>query len=126
MRAGSLEELIVYQKALAAAHEVSALLPRPCIERDRRLRDQLADSSDACPSLIADGYAQSTDKFFAQLCSRSKGEAKETRTHLIIARGRNYITDDELNALCARYEEVERMLTSLIRYLRRSNWDDRG
>src|ERR1051326_6327612 len=113
MRAGSLEELIVYQKALAVAHEVSALLKRPCFQRDRRLFDQLADSSDACPSLISDGYAQSTDKFFAQLCYRSKGEAKETRTHLIVARGRDYITDSERESLCAKYEEVERMLTSL-------------
>ena len=104
----------------------SAILKRPCFQRDRRLFDQLADSSDACPSLIADGYAQSTDKYFAQLCSRSKGESKETRTHLIIARGRDYITEEELQTLCERYDEVERMLTSLIRYLRRSNWNDRG
>jgi len=89
------------------------------------LFDQLAASSDACPSLISDGFAQSTDRFFAQLCYRSKGEAKETRTHLVIARGRGYITDDELKTLCDRYDEVERMLTGLIHYLERSNWKNR-
>ena len=126
MRAASLEELLVYQKALAVAHEVSAILKRPCFQRDRRLFDQLTDSSDACPSLISEGFAQSTDKFFAQMCHRSKGEAKETRTHLIIANGRDYITHDELKSLCDRYEEVERMLTGLIHYLERSDWRNRG
>jgi len=126
MRAASLEELLVYQKALAAALEVSAVLKRVCFQRDLRLRDQLSDSSDACPSLIAEGFAQSTDRYFAEFCYRSKGEAKETRTHLRIARGRDYVTDDELAALCAKYDEVERMLTGLIHYLLRSNWKHRG
>ena len=126
MRAASLEELQVYQKALSVAHAVSALLKRSCFRRDLRLYDQLAASSDACASLISDGFAQSTDRFFAQLCYRSKGEAKETRTHLIIAKGRDYITESELDALCAKYEEIERMLTSLIHYLERSDWKRRG
>ena len=126
MRAASLEELLVYQKALAVGHEISALIKRSCFQRDPRLRDQIGASSDACPALIADGFAQSTDKFFAQLCYRSKGEAKETRTHLRIARGRDYITDDELKKLCDRYEEVERMLAALIRYFEESDWKNRG
>ena len=126
MRAASIEELQVYQKALAVAHEVSALLKRPCFQRDPRMRDQLGASSDGCASLISDGFAQSTDRFFAQLCYRSKGEAKETRTHLIVARGRDYLTDAELEALCAKYEEIERMLTGLIHYLERSDWKNRG
>jgi len=126
MRARSLEELQVYQKALAAAHEVAAILKRPCFRHDVLLFDQLAASSDACPSLISDGYAQSTDRFFAQMCYRSMGEAKESRTHLIVARGRDYINDGELTALCAKYQEVERMLASLIRYLERSDWRNRG
>jgi four helix bundle protein len=126
VRATSIEELQVYQKALAAAHDVSAILKRPCFRRDTRLHDQLAASSDSCPSLISDGFAQSTDRFFAQLCHRSMGEAKETRTHLIVARGRDYITDEELERICAKYEEVEKMLASLIRYLQRSDWKNRG
>jgi len=126
MRAASIEELQVYQKALAAAHEVSALLKRPCFQRDPRMRDQLGASSDGCPSLISDGFAQSTDRFFAQFCYRSKSEAKGTRTHLIVARGRDYVTADELEILCAKYEEIERMLTGLIHYLERSNWKHRG
>jgi len=47
MKAKCVEELLIYRKALAAAHEVSAILKRPCFQRDPRLHDQLSASSDA-------------------------------------------------------------------------------
>ena len=108
MRAMSLEELQVYQKALSVAHEVSALLKRPCFRNDRRLFDQLSASSDSCPSLISDGFAQSTDRFFAVVLSLDGRGQRDT--------------DAELEALCVKYEELERMLASL----ERSDWKNRG
>lgn len=126
MCAKCVEELQVYQKALDAADAVSAILKRPCFQRDYKLREQLADSSDAVPSLISDGFAQSTDRFFAQLLYRSKGESSETRTHLRVAKGRDHITDTELLAFCERYNEIEKMLTGLIRHLERENRRHRG
>jgi dsDNA-binding SOS-regulon protein len=50
MCAKCVEELQVYQKALDAADAVSAILKRPALQRDFKLREQLADSSDAVPS----------------------------------------------------------------------------
>jgi four helix bundle protein len=126
MCAKCVEELQVYQKALDAADAVSAILKRPAWHRDFKLRDQLADSSDAVPSLIADGFPQSTDRFFAQLLYRAKGESSETRTHLRVARGRGHITEADLTALCDRYNEIEKMLTGLIRHLEKENRRHRG
>ena len=126
MCAKCVEELQVYQKALDAADAVSAILKRPALQRDFKLRDQLADSSDAVPSLIADGFPQSTDRFFAQLLYRAKGESCETRTHLRVAKGRDYITEGELTELCDRYNEIEKMLTGLIRHLEKENRRHRG
>src|SRR5471030_2249011 len=105
MCAKCLEELQVYQKALDAADAVSALLKRPSLQRDNRLRDQLGDSSEAVPALIADGFPQSTDKFFAQFLYRARGESSETRTHLLIAKGRGYLTETEQIGLCEQYNE---------------------
>lgn len=126
MGAKCVEELQVYQKAITAADAVSALLKRVDFRTDPKLRDQLADSSDAVPSLIADGFPQSTDRFFAQFLYRAKGESCETRTHLRVAWGRQYVTDAELAELCDRYNEVEKMLTGLIRHLERENRRHRG
>jgi len=126
MCAKCVEELQVYQKALDAADAVSAILKRPSLQRDQKFREQLAASSGAVPALIADGFPQSTDRFFAQLLYRSKGESCETRTHLRIAKGRDYITEAELTGLCDRYNEIEKMLTGLIRHLEKENRRNRG
>ncbi len=126
MCAKCVEELLVYQKALEAADAVSAILKRPGFQSDYKLRGQLADSSDAVPSLISDGFPQSTDRFFAQMLYRSKGESSETRTHLRIAKGRDYITAEEYAELSERYNEIEKMLTGLIRHLEREDRRHRG
>jgi four helix bundle protein len=119
------EELQVYQKALDAADAVSAILKRQALQRDFKLRDQLADSSDAVPSLIADGFPQSTDRSLRNSCT-AKGESCETRTHLRVAMGRDYITEGELTELCDRYNEIEKVLTGLIRHLEKENRRHRG
>jgi four helix bundle protein len=121
MCAKCVEELQVYQKALDAADAVSAILKRACFQRDYKLREQLADSSDAVPSLIADGFPQSTDRFFAQMLYRSRGESAETRTHLRVAKGREYVTESEMSELCDRYNEIEKMLTGLIRHVEKED-----
>jgi hypothetical protein len=67
MRAKSLEELQVYQKALAASDVVSAILKRDCFANDRRLRDQMGASSERCASVISEGFEQDTRSSFCQL-----------------------------------------------------------
>jgi four helix bundle protein len=126
MRASCVEELQVYQKALRAADAVSAILKRPYFHRDPRLRDQLGGSSGAVAALIAEGFGLSTDRHFAAQLYRSRGESKETRTHLTVAMGRDYITAKELESFCFRYHEIEKMLTGLIRHLEREDRKHRG
>jgi four helix bundle protein len=126
MCAKSIEEFQIYQKALKAADAVSAILKRPCFQRDLRLRDQLSASSDAVPALMAEGFGQSTDRLFAQSLYRSRAESKETRTHLVVAKGRDYVSAGECQSLCEDYEEIERMTTGLIRHLQREDRRVRG
>lgn len=115
--AKSVEELQVYQKALAAAAEISAIIQRPSFNRDPRLRDQLGSSSERVASLIAEGFEQSTDRHFAQYCYRSRGSSRETRTQLIVACQRRHIVDIERLRIDAIYEEIAKMLSGLIAHL---------
>ena len=41
----TLDEWLVYQKALTAARAVSAIIDRPSFEKDRKLKEQLVASS---------------------------------------------------------------------------------
>jgi four helix bundle protein len=120
------EELHVFQRALDLAREVSAILNSPGFRQSPRLRDQLGNSSAAVVALIAEGFSLSTDRHFAQFLYRSRSESSETRAHLRIANARGHVTQEQLENLLARYNEVEKMLTGLIRYLQRNERHRRG
>ena len=128
MRVHRAEDLAVYQKALAAADEVSALLKRPEFSKDFDLRDQLGNSSSRVPALIVEGFEQKSDRHFAHYLYIAKGSAKESKTHLRVALSRGYVSTDEAARLGGDYEEIRRMLAGLIEHLERENrqnrWDN--
>jgi four helix bundle protein len=68
MRAKSVEELQVYQKALIAADKISAILKQESFRSDRRLCDQLGASSESVPALIAEGFPLKTDRYLRSYC----------------------------------------------------------
>jgi four helix bundle protein len=121
MVAKTLADLIVYQKALDASREVSAILQRGSFKRDPRLRDQLGGSSERVASLIAEGFEQSSDRHFAQYLYRSRGSSSEVRTQLVVARDRRYIAESEREKLSDKYEEIAKMLTGLIAHLEKED-----
>jgi len=126
VRAERVEDLIVYQKSLALADEISVLLKRDSFKRDFKLRDQLGTSSEAVPSLISERFGQKTDRHFASYLYRARGSSKETRTHLHVATTRERMNAEERDRLQARYNEVEKMLTGLIKHLNREDRRQRG
>ncbi len=126
MCAKSVDELQIYQKALEAADAVSAILKRPCFQRDPRLRGQIGSSSERVASNISEGFGQSTDRHFAVYLYGSRSSSNEIRTQLRVAFGRDYISAAERDDLTQRYDEIARMTTGLIKHLRREDRKDRG
>jgi four helix bundle protein len=68
-----LEDLQVFQKAIAAADEISALTDRPEFARDRDLRYQLRAASGGVPSHISEGHGLKTDRHFAHYLYIARG-----------------------------------------------------
>ena len=126
MIARTLDDLLVYRKALDACVAVSAVLERPKVRADWDLRVQLASASGAVPANIAEGFGQQSDRQFARYLFIARGSTQEVRAHLAVAHGRDYISDDEKTELSAKYEEIARMLTGLIKYLLASDRKLRG
>ena len=96
MLARTLDELVVYRKSLDACAAVSEILERPKV---RALRE--------------------VPVYRARLVQRNAGTPGYSH-------GRKYLTDAELRELSDKYEEIARMLTGLIKYLRISDRKHRG
>jgi len=124
--ARTLDELLVYRKALVACVAVSAALEKPKVRADWDLRVQLAAASAAVPANIAEGFGQQSDRQFARYLYIARGSGHEVRSHVAVAHGRQYLSDDEAVDLHNKYEEIARMLTGLIKYLRASDRKHRG
>jgi four helix bundle protein len=122
----SLEDLQIFQDALAAADAVSAILRRGCFREDGELRDQLAEASDRIPSNMSEGFGQGTDRHFAHFLGIARGSANEIQAHLKVAKGREYITESECLDLCSRYTLIGKRTTRLIQHLRREHRKERG
>jgi four helix bundle protein len=122
----SLDDLQVFQLALAAAHEVSAIAKRPCVCRDSELHAQLLDCSASVSAKISEGYGQGTDRYCAHFQYIARGSANEMINHLTIALGRNYISAAEHADLVQKYTVIGKKLTKWIRHLNRENRKRRG
>src|SRR4029453_11511102 len=97
----------------------SALLRLPGWRNQRKLSEQLAESSDSVGSNISEGFGQS-DPQFKRYLEYARGSANETRTHLASALGHRCITAWTFQEMSRRYEITGKMLTKLIQYLERS------
>jgi four helix bundle protein len=122
----SLDDLQVLQLAQAAADEISAILKRPCFQSDTELRNQIAESSASIPAKISEGFGQGSDRHCAHYQRIARGSSNEVVTHLAVARGRGYISDNERQQLKEQYEVIGKKLTRWIQHLAREDRKARG
>jgi four helix bundle protein len=120
------EDLKLWQRAREFCRAISAIIDRPGFLDDRRLRDHLRDATDSIVSNVAEGFSQPTDRALANYLYTSKSSTAEARTRLRLACDRGYITEQEFAEREALGDEIARMTTELIKYLRKSDRKDRG
>jgi four helix bundle protein len=124
--ANKLEDLPIYHKAVAFWSAVNAILESPRLRKDRRLHEQIADANDSITSNMIEGFEQGTDRAFANFLTHSKASLAEVITRLKQAYFKKYISEEQLKPQVANGEELGKMLGGFIKYLRRSDWNDRG
>jgi len=76
MASNRVEDLQVYQKAVAAADAVFALMEKATFNRDPELRTQMRSSSGRIPSHLQEGSGQSTDRHYAHYVAIARGSSK--------------------------------------------------
>ncbi|MDH4164643.1 MAG: four helix bundle protein [Nitrospirota bacterium] len=83
------------------------------------LTSQIRRSALSVPANIVEGQSRNTTKEYHQFLFNARGSLEETRYYLRVARDLEYITEKEYSGLESRYEEVSRMLNSLIQSIKK-------
>lgn len=111
----SFKELIVYQKAYNLAIQIFELTNKFPKEEKYSLTDQIRRSSRSISSCIAESWAKKRyPKAFVNKLTDSLGEEYETECWLDYAKDFKYIKTDQHSELLSGYDEVRRMLLSMI------------
>ena len=121
MNRNRVEDLLVYQKAVAAADAIFALTERPAFDRDPELRKQMRSSSGRIQSHLQEGSGQGTDRHYSHFVGIARGSSKEMKGHLRRALGYQFITDGEYHTHWEVYDEIAAMLTGLKNFLDEEN-----
>ncbi|MBN8686416.1 MAG: four helix bundle protein [Chitinophagales bacterium] len=117
----SFEELEVWKKARELKNEIAFLAKTFPAEEKYRLTDQLIRSSRSVNVQIAEGHGRKTWPDRLRFCVIARGSLTETLNHLIDACDEGIISDDLLQKLRIKINEVERLLNGYISYLDRKS-----
>lgn len=111
----SFKDLIVYQKAYKLAMEIFEISKSFPKEEKYSLTDQIRRSSRSVTSCIAESWAKRRYvKSFVSKLTDSLGEEYETEVWLDYSRDTKYITVKNHNDLMEEYDEVRKILISII------------
>ena len=115
MGVNSFKELIVYKKAHKLAMDIFYLSKKFPKEETYSLTDQIRRSSRSVSSNIAESWAKRKyPKSFVSKLTDSLGEEYETEDWLDYSLDCGYITTDEHKDLISGYDEIRKMLISMI------------
>ena len=111
----SFKDLIVYQKAYKLAMEIFEISKSFPKEEKYSLTDQMRRSSRSVTSCIAESWAKRRyEKSFVNKLTDSLGEENETETWLDYSKDCRYIHEEIHKTLLIEYDEVRKMLISMI------------
>jgi four helix bundle protein len=108
-------DLIVYQKSYKLAMEIFEITKTYPKEEKYLLIDQIRRSSRSIPSNIAEAWVKRKyPKSFVSKLLDSLAEESETEVWIDMSQDCKYIDDQLHNNLLERYQEVAKMLNSMI------------
>jgi four helix bundle protein len=120
MKIERFEDIVAWQKARVLTKEIYASTRVGEFMRDFGLRDQIQRASVSTMSNIAEGFERGGDKEFIQFLSNSKGSCGEVKSHLYVALDQSCITSVRFDELYGTADEVSRVISGFMTYLRES------
>ncbi len=108
-------ELLIWQRARTWSKQIFPHTQAAPFRRDRRLAEQVNDSSESIMSNIAEGFGRGTQGEFVMFLGYAIGSLNETQSHLCAAYDRAYLSREDFGALFQEGTEIRKMIVSFIR-----------
>jgi four helix bundle protein len=115
------EDVVAWQRARELTKEIYAQTKNGAFAKDFGLKDQIQRASVSIMGNVAEGFDRGGDKEFLQYFSISKGSCAEVKSHLYAALDQQYLTTAQFTRLYKQADEVGRVLSGSMAYLRQSD-----
>jgi four helix bundle protein len=103
-----------WQRSRQWSKAIFELTRRKPFHEDRRLVEQINDSSESVGANIAEGFGRGSQAEFVQFLGYANGSLNETQSHLCAAYDREYITKGEFAKLFEEGTEIRKMMIGFI------------
>ena len=117
MKIESYQQLEVWKKAMSLVTEVYQQTQTYPKEEIYALAIQIRRSAISIPANIAEGWGRKNTKEYVQFLRISRGSLLELETHLIISANLNYLSQQSLESLSQKIQEISKMLNAMIKKL---------
>jgi four helix bundle protein len=114
------EDIVAWKKARELVHEIYTVTNDGKFGRDFGLKDQIRRAAVSIMLNTAEGFARKTNREFNRFLFIAHGSVAEVQSALYVALDQNYISESSFILLYEKCAEVSRILSGLIKYLRRS------
>jgi four helix bundle protein len=108
-------DLLIWQRARGWSKAIFQLTRHPYFAADRRLVEQINDSSESVMSNIAEGFGRGTQGEFVTFLGYALGSLAETQSHLCAAFDREYLTKEDFGQQFQEGTEIRKITVSFIR-----------
>src|SRR5689334_18668106 len=108
-------DLLCWQRARAWSKAIFQHTRHSPFANDRRLVEQINDSSESVMSNIAEGFGRGTQGEFVTFLGYAIGSLNETQSHLCAAYDRGYLEKEAYAELFQEGIEIRKMIVSFVR-----------
>lgn len=114
------EDLECWKKARLLCSQVFKICAETSLRTEFALKDQILRSRGSVMDNIAEGFERGGNKEFIQFLFIAKASCTEVKSQLYRALDRDYISEDDFKEIYGLGEEVSKMLSGLINFLRKT------
>ncbi|NLO01854.1 MAG: four helix bundle protein [Bacteroidetes bacterium] len=122
MKVEKFEDLEIWKEARALNKFIFELTEKEPFCKDYKFKEQIRTSAGSIMDNIAEGFERDGNKEFVQFLSISKGSCGECRSQSYRAFDSEYIKEDTLRELISLTSTLNRKISSLMFYLRKSDF----